>query len=84
VEKLGVFEAGVINELKEATQHFSFKAYEESFRKIEQDNDNFYKELMKLREEFDKNGEELAEWKQNLGEDFVTFIKKYESSTLQG
>ena len=35
IEKLGIFEQGVINELKEATSHFSFKAYEESFRKIE-------------------------------------------------
>jgi hypothetical protein len=35
IEKLGIFEMGVINELKEATNHFSFKAYEESFKKIE-------------------------------------------------
>jgi len=35
IDKLGVFETGVINELREATNHFSFKAYEDSFRKIE-------------------------------------------------
>ena len=65
IEKLGIFEAGVINELKEATSHFSFKAYEESFRKIETDMDTFYKELLKMREDFEfKNkdlGEELAD-----------------------
>jgi hypothetical protein len=53
IEKLGVFEAGVIKELKEATSHFSFKAYEDSFRKIELDMDTFYKELLKMREDFD-------------------------------
>jgi hypothetical protein len=53
IEKLGIFEAGVINELKEATSHFSFKAYDDSFRKIEVDMDTFYKELLKMREDFD-------------------------------
>lgn len=67
IEKLGIFEAGVINELKEATSHFSFKAYEESFRKIETDMDTFYKELLKVREDFDGKNKDLADWKQKLG-----------------
>lgn len=67
IEKLGVFEAGVINELKEATSHFSFKAYEESFRKIETDMDTFYKELLKMREDFDFKNKDLLDWKSKLG-----------------
>lgn len=63
IDKLAVFQAGVINELKEATSHFSFKAYEESFRKIELDMDTFYKELLKLREETDSKNKELGDWK---------------------
>lgn len=78
IEKLGVFEAGVINELKEATSHFSFKAYEESFRKIETDMDTFYKELLKMREDFDVKNSELADWKQKLGQDLLNFYKKYD------
>jgi hypothetical protein len=79
IEKLGIFEAGVINELKEATNHFSFKAYEESFRKIEQDMDTFYKELLKMREDFDYKNKDMVEWKQKLGNDLVAFYKKYEN-----
>ncbi len=78
IEKLGVFEAGVINELKEATSHFSFKAYEESFRKIETDMDTFYKELMKMREDFDGKNKELGDWKHKLGQDLLNFYKKYD------
>jgi len=66
----------VINELKEATSHFSFKAYEESFRKIELDMDTFYKELLKVREEQENKGKELGEWKQKLGQDLLNFYKK--------
>eukprot|EP00347_Sterkiella_histriomuscorum_P008751 403343892 len=78
IEKLGIFEAGVINELKEATSHFSFKAYEESFRKIETDMDTFYKELLKMREDFDVKNTDLADWKQKLGQDLLNFYKKYD------
>jgi len=78
IEKLGIFEAGVINELKEATSHFSFKAYEESFRKIETDMDTFYKELIKMREDFDFNNKDLVDWKQKLGQDLLNFYKKYD------
>ena len=63
IDKLGIFEAGVINELKEATSHFSFKAYEDSFRKIETDMDTFYKELLKMREDFDIKNKDMADWK---------------------
>ena len=63
IDKLGIFEAGVINELKEATNHFSFKAYEESFRKIELDMDTFYKELLKMREDMDIKNKDLGDWK---------------------
>ena len=79
IEKLGIFEAGVINELKEATSHFSFKAYEESFRKIELDMDTFYKELLKMREDFEIKNKDLADWKQKLGADLLNFYKKYDS-----
>ena len=37
VEKLKQFETGVISQLKAATEHLDFQAYEESFRRIEQD-----------------------------------------------
>jgi hypothetical protein len=79
IDKLAVFQSGVINELKEATSHFSFKAYEESFRKIELDMDTFYKELLKVREEQENKGKELGEWKQKLGQDLLNFYKKYDS-----
>jgi len=79
IDKLAVFQAGVINELKEATSHFSFKAYEESFRKIEMDMDTFYKELLKIREDQEGKGKELAEWKTKLGQDLLNFYKKYDS-----
>lgn len=79
IDKLAVFQAGVIAELKEATSHFSFKAYEESFRKIELDMDTFYKELLKITEESESRGKELAEWKQRLGGDLLNFYKKYDS-----
>ena len=79
IDKLAVFQAGVINELKEATSHFSFKAYEESFRKIELDMDTFYKELLKLKEESDSRGKELGDWKQKLGGDLLNFYKKYDT-----
>lgn len=69
----------MIGELKEATAHFSFKAYEESFRKIELDMDTFYKELLKVREEADTRGRELADWKQRLGSDLLAFYKKYDT-----
>ena len=79
IDKLAVFQAGVINELKEATSHFSFKAYEESFRKIEMDMDTFYKELLKIREDQEGKAKELAEWKTKLGQDLLNFYKKYDS-----
>jgi hypothetical protein len=79
IEKLAAFQAGVIAELKEATSHFSFKAYEESFRKIELDMDTFYKELLKLREDSDLRGKELLEWKGKLGTDLLNFYKKYDT-----
>jgi hypothetical protein len=79
IEKLGIFEAGVINELKEATSHFSFKAYEESFRKIEMDMDTFYKELLKMREDHELKNKDLNDWKSNLGSDLLNFYKKYDS-----
>lgn len=79
IEKLAAFQAGVIAELKEATSHFSFKAYEESFRKIELDMDTFYKELLKLREDTDLRGKELLEWKGKLGTDLLNFYKKYDT-----
>ncbi len=79
IDKLAVFQAGVINELKEATSHFSFKAYEESFRKIELDMDTFYKELLKMREDTESKNKDLADWKQKLGVDLLNFYKKYDS-----
>lgn len=81
IDKLAVFQAGVINELKEATSHFSFKAYEESFRKIEMDMDTFYKELLRVREESETKSKELADWKQKLGTDLLNFYKKYDSQS---
>ena len=81
IDKLAVFQAGVINELKEATSHFSFKAYEESFRKIELDMDTFYKELLRVREEGDSRSKEMSEWKQRLGQDLLNFYKKYDNQT---
>ncbi len=79
IDKLAVFQAGVINELKEATSHFSFKAYEESFRKIELDMDTFYKELLRVREEGDTRAKEISEWKTRLGTDLLNFYKKYDN-----
>ena len=84
IEKLGIFEAGVINELKEATSHFSFKAYEESFRKIETDMDTFYKELLKMREDFELKNKDLTDWKQKLGQDLLSFYKKYDGHSVDG
>jgi hypothetical protein len=81
IDKLAVFQAGVINELKEATSHFSFKAYEESFRKIEMDMDTFYKELLRVREEGDTRSKEMSDWKQRLGQDLLNFYKKYDSQS---
>lgn len=78
VDKLGIFEEGVLNELKEATNHFSFKAYEESFRKIEQDMETFYKELIKMREDGEIKAKDLNEWKTKMGQDLMNFYKKYQ------
>lgn len=69
----------MINELKDATSHFSFKAYEDSFRKIELDMDSFYKELLRVRETSEEKSRELAEWKQKLGGDLLNFYKKYDT-----
>lgn len=80
VDKLGAFEEGVLNELKEATNHFSFKAYEESFRKIEQDMDTFYKELLKMKEDSDIKNKDLGEWKTKMGQDLVNFYKRYQAT----
>lgn len=73
----------MINELKEATSHFSFKAYEESFRKIELDMDTFYKELLKVKEESEGKSRELAEWKTKLGADLLNFYKKYDHQSSE-
>ena len=81
IEKLGVFESGVIQELKEATSHFSFKAYEESFRKIEQDMDTFYKELLKMREEGDVKTREMNDWRTKMSGDLIAFYKKYDTQS---
>jgi hypothetical protein len=43
------------------------------------DMDTFYKELLKVREEQDGKGRELAEWKTKLGQDLLNFYKKYDS-----
>lgn len=79
IDKLAAFQAGVIAELKEATSHFSFKAYEESFRKIEMDMDTFYKELLKLREDSETRDKGLVDWKGKLGSDLLNFYKKYDA-----
>jgi len=46
--------------------------------------ENFYKQLLNTREDFDLKNKELAEWKSNLGQDFVAFIKKYEGALQDG
>ena len=69
----------MINELKEATSHFSFKAYEESFRKIELDMDTFYKELLKQKEDSEGKARDLADWKKKLGADLLAFFNKYDT-----
>lgn len=43
--------------------------------------DTFYKELLKVREEADTRGRELADWKQRLGSDLLAFYKKYDTQT---
>ena len=73
----------MINELKDATSHFSFKAYEDSFRKIELDMDSFYKELLRVRETSEEKSRELAECKQKLGGDLLNFYKNLKPMTLE-
>ena len=43
------------------------------------DMDTFYKELLKLREDADSRGKDLAEWKTRLGGDLLNFYKKYDT-----
>ena len=50
---LGNKESKFLEELRQATQQFSFKQYEESFTKIEQDLQDFYQDLTNLRDDFD-------------------------------
>lgn len=84
IEKLGAFEQGVLSELKAATEHFSFSSYEESFKKVEEDMDSFYKELVRLRDEGEINQKEYLEWKGHLGKDLLQFYQKQEKLVLEG
>lgn len=83
IQKLANFESSVITELKEATSHFSFKAYEDSFRKIEDDMETFYKDLSKVREDLDSNVKDTNEWKTKMGSEFITFYQKYDQQITE-
>ena len=63
IEKLGIFENGIIQELKEATEHLDLKAYEESFAKIEEDINNLYKEFSQFRDDMHGSEQEIGEWR---------------------
>ena len=52
-KSVGEFEKKVLEELTGATKHFSFKAYEESFTKIENDLKDLYKTILELRSDID-------------------------------
>ena len=41
--------------------------------------DTFYKELLKLREDFEIKNKDLSEWKMKMGTDLVNFYKKYDT-----
>ena len=78
MEKIALFENSVINELKDAISHFSFKVYEESFKKIEIDMETVYKEVMTIREDYETRIKEVEEWKQKLGVDLENFYSKFD------
>lgn len=40
--------------------------------------DTFYKELLKMREDFDSKNRDLTDWKSKLGSDLLNFYKKYD------
>ena len=61
--ELDKFENKIIAELKQATQQFSYKTYEENFKKIETDILDFYKEMMILRDDFDASNVALKGWR---------------------
>ena len=84
IEKLAIFEQGVLQELKAATEHFSFSSYEDSFKKVEEDMDSFYKELVRIRDEQEGNTKEYLEWKGQLGKDLLMFYQKQEKFTVDG
>ena len=84
IEKLAVFEQGVLSELKAATEHFSFSSYEESFKKVEEDMDSFYKELVRLRDDSEVKEKEYLEWKGQLGKDLLQFYQKQEKLSIEG
>ena len=77
-ELLEQFETKVISELKEATQKFSYKTYTENFEKIEADIQDFYKELMILRDDFDSEHNLTSRMKANLHDEIQKFIASSE------
>lgn len=65
-QQVGEFEKNVLNELKNATKLFNFKAYEQSFSKLEDSYKDTYAQLMKLQNEQAYSKEDLAQWKTNV------------------
>lgn len=45
--------------------------------------DTFYKELLKIREDFDGKNRDLADWKTKLSTDLLNFYKKYDTQFIE-
>lgn len=67
-EQLGNFQQQVLKELKEATKHFSFKAYEQSFQKLEESHKENFAKLVTLRDDFEFESQEHKAWKDAMQE----------------
>ena len=71
----------MLAELRDATKHFSFKAYEQSFVKIESDLRKQFESHTTLKSEVESMGINQHTWKSNIYEDFKSFVNKHDGIT---
>ena len=80
-DQIGIFEKKVLAELRDATKHFSFKAYEQSFVKIESDLTKQFEAHQNLKSEVESMSINQHAWKSNIYEDFKSFVTKHDGIT---
>lgn len=56
----------MLQELKNVTKLFNFKAYEQSFQKLEESYRDLFDQVMKLKADHAFGKEDLAKWKESI------------------